>query len=90
VAAAWEAGWYYLKAGEAGTYWVSWDDTWQGLQFIATEPRGPGQAQVYVTSYGIQTVPQFGANPRVSYWVEAVNRGPSDVNFVLRGERVAD
>lgn len=37
--AAWEAGWYWLEAGASDTFWISWGDTWQGLQFIAAEPR---------------------------------------------------
>jgi len=86
---AWEAGWYWLPAGGSDTYWVSWGDTWQGVQFIAAEPRGVGQdPKMDVTSYGIQSIPQFGAPPRTSYWVTVVNSGASDSNFVLRGQRV--
>ena len=85
----WESGWYWLAAGQSGTYWVSWGDTWQGLQFIAAEPRGAGQTQMFVVGHGIQSVPRFGAPPLISYWVDVVNRGPSDSNFVLRGQQVA-
>lgn len=84
---AWEAGWYYLGAGASDTYWVSWGDTWQGLQFIAAEARG-NEARLDVVGYGIRTVPRFGASPLISYWVTVVNRGPSGSNFVLRGQRV--
>lgn len=86
--AAWEIGWNWLAAGQSGTYWVSWDDTWQGLQFIMAEPRGGGQTQMYVVGHGIQVVPRFGAPSLFSYWVDVVNRGPADSNFVLRGQRV--
>jgi hypothetical protein len=88
MVAAWESGWYWLAAGQSDTYWVSWGDTWQGLQFIMAEPRGGGQTQMYVTSYGIQIVPRIGLPPRFSYWVDVVNRGPAGSNFVLRGQRV--
>jgi hypothetical protein len=43
---------------------------------------------MHVTSHGIQVTPQFGAPALFSYWVDVVNRGPSDSNFVLRGQRV--
>jgi hypothetical protein len=85
---AWEAGWYWLAAGESTTHWVSWGDTWQGLQFIVPEPRGGGEARFDVVSYGIRSIPQFGVASLFSYWVEVINRGPTDSNYVLRGERV--
>ncbi|GGS93020.1 hypothetical protein [Streptomyces violaceus] len=83
---AWEAGWYYLGAGETGTYWVSWGDTWQGLQFIAADPRG-GTTRLHVESHGIQKVAQFGASPLTSYWVTVTNYGDGS-NFVLMGQQV--
>jgi hypothetical protein len=90
MAAAWETGWYWLGAGQSGTYWVSWGDTWQGLQFIAAEPRASSMNRMDVIGQGIRTIPQFGVPPKVSYWVTVVNRGPDAANFVLRGTRVAD
>lgn len=86
--AAWESGWYWLAAETSGTYWVSWGDTWQGIQFIMAEPRGGGQTRIDIDSYGIQSVPRFGLPPLTSYWVNVVNRGPTASNFVLRGQRV--
>lgn len=86
--AAWEAGWYYLAAGASNTYWVSWGDAWQGLQYVMAEPRGSGQSRLHVTAYGIQSIPRFGASPRISYWVDVTNYGPSGTNFVLRGQKV--
>lgn len=89
MAAAWELGWIYHRAGQAGTYVVSWNDTWQGVQFIVPEARG-NDALVSITAYGIRSIPRFGQPPRISYYVDVVNAGPSDTNFVLRGGRVAD
>jgi hypothetical protein len=84
---AWESGWYWLGAGQSGTYWVSWNDTWQGLQFILAEPRGAA-TRMDVVNHGIQSIPRFGAPPLVSYWVTVTNNGSSGSNFVLRGQRV--
>lgn len=86
--AAWEAGWLYLAAGASETWGVTWDGAPQGLQFIAAEPRGPADAKVDVTAYGMETVPQFGRSWRYTYWVDVVNSGRTDTNFVLRGHRV--
>jgi hypothetical protein len=88
MAAAWEAGWYWLGAGESSQYWVSWGDTPQGLQFIVADPRGSGQSIMYTESLGIRSIAQFGAPPKVSYWIRVVNNGPDGQNFVLKGARV--
>jgi hypothetical protein len=90
MAAAWQAGWYYLAPGASSEYWVSWGDTWQGIQFITTEPRSAATSKVYVEAQGMQTVPMFGVPPKVSYWIRAMNPGSEGAYFVLRGQRVAD
>jgi hypothetical protein len=85
--AAWQTGSYWLAAGQSDTYWVSWGDTWQGLQFIVAVPSGGG-ARMDIISYGMRAIPQFGANSLISYWVNVINRGSDDSNFVLMGQRV--
>lgn len=85
---AWETGWFWLAAGERTNLWVSWGDAWEGVQFIVPEARGGGEARLDVISYGIRSIPRFGASTLFSYWVEVINRGPADTNFVLRGQRV--
>jgi hypothetical protein len=52
--AAWEIGWYWLEAGETSDYWVSWEGTRQGLQFIMAEPRDD-RTRLDTTSRGIVT-----------------------------------
>lgn len=86
--AHWEAGWYWLAAGQSGEYWVSWGDTPQGLQFIMAEPRGSANAILYTVSQGLRSIAQFGAPPKVSYWITVTNNGPDATNFVLTGQRV--
>jgi hypothetical protein len=86
--AAWELGTFWLGAGQSSTYWVSWGDTWQGLQFIAALPRGAGEARMDIVGHGVRAIPRFGTPPLISYWVDVVNRGPSDTTFVLSGHRV--
>jgi len=88
MAAAWEAGWYWLDAGQSGEYWVSWGDTPQGLQFITADPRGSGQSVMYTQMQGVRSIAQFGTTPKVSYWITVHNNGPDGENFVLRGTRV--
>jgi hypothetical protein len=63
-------------------------DTWQGLQYVLAEPRGSGQSRLHVTADGTQSIPRFGASPRISYWVDVTNYGPSGTNFVLSGQKV--
>jgi hypothetical protein len=84
---AWEVGWNWLNAGQTGEYWVSWGDTEQGLQYIVPDPRG-NDAILYTVALGRRSIPQFGAPPRISYWVRVFNAGPAGTNFVLRGHRV--
>ncbi|MFF0728421.1 hypothetical protein [Streptomyces sp. NPDC004134] len=84
----WQTSMLSLGAGEVKDFWVSWGDTWRGLQYIQAKPFSHG-IRLDIIAYGIRNIGVYDfPSEKISYWVTVRNDSDSSCQFVLCGVRL--